>query len=133
MATDAAATLAIRALVDELSALGPAQMERIETARAAVEGRIETARFDALGVLAEAGRAALLQSAAEHLATAAIHREIPQVVRAAAYDAALALLASDLVRPSVFRILYEAWDEGAHGGAGQEALDHGEEVLLHLD
>ena len=132
MATEAAARLAIRALVDELSALGPAQMERIESARATVEGRIEATRLEAMGALGEAGRAPLLQSAAEHLATAAIHREIPQVVRAAAYDAALALLASDLVPPSVFRVLYEAWDRGTHGGAGLEALEHGEEVLLHL-
>jgi hypothetical protein len=133
MATAAAASLAIRALIDELSALGPAQMERIETTRALIDGWIESARLDAMGALGEAGRAPLLQSAAEHLATASVHREIPQVVRAAAYDAALALLASDLVPPSTFRVLYESWDEGTHGGTGLEALQKGEEVLLHLD
>jgi hypothetical protein len=133
MATAAAATLALRALIEELSALGPAQMERIEAARAVVDGRIETARLEAMGALGGAGRAPLLQSAAEHLATASIHREIPQVVRAAAYDATLALLASDLVPHATFRILYEPWDEGTHAGAGSQALEHGEEVLLHLD
>jgi hypothetical protein len=132
MATAAAATLALRALVDELSALGPAQMERIESARAMVHGRIENARLGAMAALGEAGRAAILQSAAEHLATASIHREIPRVIRAAAYDAALALLASDLVPHATFRLLYEPWDEGTHAGAASQALEHGEEVLLHL-
>jgi hypothetical protein len=108
-------------------------MEPIESARGAVAGRIEGARLEAMGALGDAGRAPLLQAAAEQLATAAIHREIPQLIRAAAYDAALALLASDLVPPPVFRVLYEAWDQGTHGGAGLEALEHGEEVLLHLD
>jgi hypothetical protein len=133
MATAAAATLALRALIDELSALDPAQMERIEAARAAIDGRIEAARLEAMGALGEAGRASLLQSAAEHLATTSIHREIPQTVRAAAYDATLALLASDLVPHATFRILYEPWDEGTHGGAASEALEKGEEVLIHLD
>jgi hypothetical protein len=133
MATAAAVTLVLRALIDELSALGPAEMERIEAARAEVGARIEIARPKAMGALRDAGRAPLFQSAAEHLATASVHREIPQVVRAAAYDAALALIASDLVPPSVFRVLYEPWDEGTHGGAGSKALEHGEEVLLHID
>jgi hypothetical protein len=54
-------------------------------------------------------------------------------VRSAAYDATLAVLASDLVPPQTFRLLYEPWDEGTHDGAGSEALERGEEVLLHLD
>jgi hypothetical protein len=133
MASAAAAILAMRSLFDELSTLGPAEMERIESARTILDGRVERARLDALGALAAAGRAADLESASEHLAIASIHREIPRAVRSAAYDATLAVLASDLIPPQTFRVLYEPWDEGTHDGAGSQALERGEEVLLHLD
>jgi hypothetical protein len=133
MATAAAASLALRALIDELGALGPAEMDRIESARATLDARIERARLEAMAALAEAGRAAMLQTASEHLAVAALHSQVPQAIRAAAYDAALALLASDVVPPAVFRVLYEPWDQGSHDGMGSSALEHGEEVLLHID
>jgi hypothetical protein len=134
MASAAAASLALRALVDELSALEPTQMERIEAARGSLGGGgVEHARLDALEALATAGRAGMLEAASEDLALASVHREIPRAVRSAAYDAALALLASDLVPPQTFRALYGPWDEGTHEGAGSEALEHGEEVLIHLD
>jgi hypothetical protein len=133
MASAAAAGLALRSLIDELSTLGPVQLERIESARIVLDGRAEHARLDALSALAAAGRAAELESASEHLAVASIHREIPRAVRSAAYDATLAVLASDVIPPQTFRVLYEPWDEGTHDGAGAQALERGEEVLLHLD
>lgn len=133
MATVATAALALRSLIDELTALSPAQMERIESARALIDGRTDDARDDATRAIDDAGRGSQLDAAAESLAVAALHGEIPQPIRSAAYDAALALLAADLVRPATFRTLYEPWDEGLHDGAGARAMDQGEEVLFHLD
>jgi hypothetical protein len=54
-------------------------------------------------------------------------------VRAAAYNALVALVASDLIGRPVFRALYEAWDEGTNGGAGTGAVLRGEELLLTID
>ena len=133
LATAAAAALALRSLIEELTSLGHAQMERIESARALLNGRIGDARREATRTIDEAGRRPELDAAAESLAIVALHGEIPQPIRSAAYDAALALLASDLVPPPTFRALYEPWDEGLHDGAGTRAMDHGEEVLFHLD
>ena len=126
------AVLAVQTLIDELAGLQPQQVDRIAAWRAAQQPAALEARADALAALATADRLDLLQSAAERLAVAAIAGEIPHQVRLAAYNALIALVAADLIPASTFRTLYDAWEQGTHGGSGTDAVLRGEELLLTL-
>lgn len=127
------AVLALQTLIDELSSLRPHQVDRMAAWRAARTPAALAARADALAALATADRLDLLESATERLAAASVRGRAPHPVRAAAYNALVALLASDLVATATFRTLTAAWDEGTHGGGGTGAVLRGEEVLLTLD
>lgn len=126
------AVLAVQTLIDELAGLQPQQVDRIAAGRAAQQPAALAARADALAALATADRLDLLESAAERLAVAAIAGEIPHPVRLAAYNALVALVASDLIPTATFRALYDAWEQGTHGGSGTDAVLRGEELLLTL-
>jgi hypothetical protein len=127
------AVLALQTLIDELSSLRPRQVDRMAAWRAARSPSALAARSDALAALASADRLDLLESAVERLAAASVRGQVPHPVRAAAYNALVALLASDLIGAPTFRALTEAWDEGTHGGGGTGAVLRGEELLLTLD
>ena len=126
------AVLAVGTLIDELASLQPQQIDRIAVGRAAQEPAAIEARADALAALASADRLELLESAAERLAVAAIAGEIPHQVRLAAYNALIALVAADLIPLVTFRALYDAWEQGTHGGSGTDAVLRGEELLLTI-
>jgi hypothetical protein len=126
------AVLAVQTLIDELASLQPQQVDRIAAGRAAQQPAALEARADALAALATADRLDLLESAAERLAVAAIAGEVPHAVRLAAYNALIALVASDLIPLATFRALYDAWEQGTHGGSGTDAVLRGEELLLTL-
>ena len=126
------AVLAVQTLIDELASLQPQQVDRIAAGRAAQQPAALEARADALAALATADRLDLLESAAERLAVAAIAGEVPHAVRLAAYNALVALVASDLIPLATFRALYDAWEQGTHGGSGTDAVLRGEELLLTL-
>jgi len=63
---------------------------------------------------------------------AAIAGQVPHPVRLAAYNALIALVASDLIPAATFRALYDAWEQGTHGGSGTDAVLRGEELLLTI-
>jgi hypothetical protein len=125
----AAPRLALQALIDELGALQPDQIARITTPRNGRNGGVAEARAAALEALAVANRLGQLDAATERLAEACIRDEVPQPVRSAAYDALVAVMASDLVRPATFRTLFGLWDEAT---GGLVTVDDGEELLLHM-
>lgn len=126
------AVVAVQTLIDELGSLQPQQVDRMAAWRAAQQPETLEARAEALTAVAAADRLDLLESAAERLAVAAIAGGIPHDVRLAAYNALIALVASDLVPPATFRALYEAWERGTHGGSGTDAVLRGEELLLTI-
>jgi hypothetical protein len=127
------AVVAVPTLIDELASLQPPQADRMAARRAAQEPAALEARAVALAAITVADRVDLLESAAERLAVAAIAGEVPPPVRLAAYNALVALVASDLLPPATFRALYDAWEQGTHGGSGTDAVLRGEELLLTLD
>lgn len=53
-------------------------------------------------------------------------------MRLAAYNALIALVAADLIPLVTFRALYDAWEQGTHGGSGTDAVLRGEELLITL-
>jgi len=126
------AVLAVQTLIDELASLQPQQVDRMAAWRAAQQPAALQARAEALAALASADRLDLLESTAERLAVAAIAGEVPHPVRLAAYNALIALVASDLIPPATFRALYDAWEQGTHGGSGTDAVLRGEELLLTI-
>jgi hypothetical protein len=126
------AVLALQTLIDELGGLEPHHLDRMAAWRAARHPAVLVARTEALTALATAERLDLLESAAEQLAAACVRGEVPHPVRAAAYNALIALLASDLIATATFRTLYDAWAQGTHGGSGTDAVLRGEELLLTL-
>ncbi len=127
------AVVAVQTLIDELADIQQHQVDRTAAWRAARQPAALAARKEALVAIAEADRLDLLESAAERLATECMSGRVAHPVRAAAYNALLALVASDLIGRPVFSALYEAWDEGTHGGAGTGAVLRGEELLLTID
>ena len=126
------AVIAVQTLIDELASLPPQQIDRMAAWHAGLQPTALAARADALRAVAAADRLDLLESAAERLAVAAIAGEVPHAVRLAAYNALIALVASDLIPPTTFRALYDAWEQGTHGGSGTDAVLRGEELLLTL-
>jgi hypothetical protein len=126
------AVIAVQTLIDELAGLQPQQVDRMAAWRAAQQPVALAARAEALAAIAAADRLDLLESAAERLAVAAIAGQIPHDVRLVAYNALIALVASDLIPPSTFRALYDAWEQGTHGGSGTDAVLRGEELLLTI-
>jgi hypothetical protein len=127
------AVLALQTLIDELGRLPAHHVDRMAAWRAARQPDALAARSTALAALAAADRLDLLESASERLAAACVEGEVPHPVRAAGYNALVALMASDLVPNSTFRTLYDAWEEGTHGGSGTAAVLRGEELLLTID
>lgn len=127
------AALALQALLNELSAMRAPQLDRIASLERDWSARVAQARAEAIAALGAADRFALLEAAAQRLAVACARREIPQPARAAAYGALVAVIASDLLPPTTFRTLYEAWERGLDGLGESSAIIHGEEVLLHID
>ena len=126
------AVLAVQTLIDELASLQPQQVDRMAAWRAAQQPAALEAHAEALAALATAERLDLLESAAERLAVAAIAGQVPHPVRLAAYNALIALVASDLIPAATFRALYDAWEQGTHGGSGTDAVLRGEELLITL-
>lgn len=124
--------LALAALLDELGELRADQMDRIEPLDSETSARVTAATTDAMAALAAADRLDLLEAAAQRLALACIHREIPQPARATAYAALVGLIASDLLPPATFRALNQPW-EALAGSAQSPAILRGEEILLHID
>ncbi|MCC6618476.1 MAG: hypothetical protein IT341_05475 [Chloroflexi bacterium] len=127
------AVLAVQTLIDELAEVQQHQVDRMAAWKAARQPAALAARKEAMAALAEADRLDLFESAAERLATECVAGKVAHPVRAAAYNALVALVAADLIERPVFRALYEAWEEGTHGGAGTGAVLRGEELLLTLD
>ncbi len=127
------AVLAVQTLIDELAGIQQHQVDRMAAWRAARQPAALAARKEAMAAIIDADRLDLLESAAERLAAECIAGRIAHPVRAAAYNALVALVASDLIGRPVFRALYEAWDEGTNGGAGTGAVLRGEELLLTID
>jgi hypothetical protein len=126
------AALALQALLDELAVLRADQINRVEPLDAESNARVAAAMSEATEVLASADRLDLLEAATQRLAVACMHREVPQPVRAAAYSALVALIASDLLPPATFRTLYQAWEELDVSGQSSAIL-RGEEILLHIE
>jgi hypothetical protein len=126
------AVLAVETLIHELGGLQPHHLDRMAAWRAARHPAVFAARTEAILALDIADRLDLLESAAEQLAAACVQGQTPHAVRAAAYNALIALLASDLVPLTTFRALYESWEEGTHGGSGTDAVLRGEELLLTI-
>jgi len=127
------AVLVLQALIDELGALQQSQINRIARWHSLRRPAAAAARLEALRALADADRLDLLEPATERLAAECARAESSAPVRAAAYDALLALIASDLLPQASFRALYETWDEGTNGGGGPGAVLRGEEVLFRID
>jgi hypothetical protein len=127
------AVLVLQALIDELGALRQSQIDRIAGWHELRRPSAAAARLEALRALADADRLDLLEPATERLAAECARAGSSGPVRAAAYDALLALIASDLLPHPSFRALYEAWDEGTNGGGGPGAVLRGEEVLFRID
>ena len=127
------AVLAVQTLIDELAGVQQHQIDRMAAWRASRQPAALAARAEAMAAIAEADRLDLFESAAERLAAECVSGRIAHPVRAAAYNALVALVAGDLVGRPVFRALYEAWEEGTHGGAGTGAVLRGEELLLTID
>lgn len=126
------AALAVKALLDELSTMREPQLARMAALEEAARGRMAPARDEAVGRLVDVGRSEVLEAAAQRLAVVSARRAVPQPVRAAAYAALVAVIASDLLAPTTFRTLYEAWEAGLDGLADSSAVLRGEEVLLHI-
>lgn len=127
------AVLAVQTLIDELAEVEQHQVDRMAAWKAARQPAALAARKEAMAALAEADRLDLFESAAERLAVECVAGKVAHPVRAAAYNALVALVAADLIERPVFRALYEAWEDGTHGGAGTGAVLRGEELLLTLD
>jgi hypothetical protein len=127
------AVLAVQTLIDELAGIQQHQVDRMAAWRAARQPAALAARKEALAAIIDAGRLDLLESAAERLAAECVAGRVAHPVRAAAYNALVGLIASDLIGRPVFRALYEAWDEGTNGGAATGAVLRGEELLLTID
>lgn len=126
------AALAVNALLDELSTMREPQLARIAALEKAGRERMATARDEAVARLVDAGRSEVLEAAAERLAVVSARSAVPQPVRAAAYAALVAVIASDLLEPTTFHTLYDAWEAGLDGLADSSAVLRGEEVLLHI-
>jgi hypothetical protein len=127
------AVLAVQTLIDELAQIQTHQVDRNAAWRAARQPAALAARQEALAAIADADRLDVLESATERLAAECIAGQVAHPVRAAAYNALVALMAGDLIERPVFRALYEAWEDGTHGGAGTGAVLRGEELLLTID
>lgn len=127
------AVLAVQTLIDELADIQHHQIDRMAAWKAAHQPAALAARQEAMAALREADRLDVLESAADRLAAECVNGRVAHPVRAAAYNALVALVASDLISRPVFLALYEAWEDGTHGGAGTGAVLRGEELLLTLD
>jgi hypothetical protein len=127
------AVLAVQTLIDELADIQQHQIDNAAVWRAARQPAALAARQEALAAIADADRLDVLESATERLAAECVAGHVAHPVRAAAYNALVALIAGDLIERPVFRALYEAWEEGTHGGAGTGAVLRGEELLLTID
>jgi hypothetical protein len=127
------AVLAVQTLIDELAGIQRHQVDRMAAWRASRQPAALAARNEALLAIAKADRLDLFESAAERLAAECVSGRVAHPVRAAAYNALVALVACDLVERPIFRALYGAWEEGTHGGAGTGAVLRGEELLLTID
>jgi len=133
MPTAEIAMLAVQTLIDDLAGIQQHQLDRMAAWKASRQPAALAARKEAMAALAEADRLDVFESAAQRLAAECVNGRVTHPVRAAAYNALVALVASDLVARPVFRALYEAWEEATHGGAGTGAVLRGEELLLTLD
>lgn len=125
------AALALQALLDELDGLQPHQIDRIAASHSTPDAATDAARSRAMSAIVQADRLDLLDSVAQRLATVCLEGEVSRPARAAAYDALIAIMASDLVEQPVFRALYAVWDDGTDGG-GSRAILGGEELLLRI-
>ena len=130
-ATPSHAMLALNALIEELDLLR-LHRGRVRTLEADVSASVADARSEALIHLAAADRLDLFEAAAQALAVECARRELPQPARAAAYSALVGLIASDLLPPSTFRVLYGSWEEALDGLGESSVILRGEEVLLHI-
>jgi len=127
------AVLAVQTLIDELAGIQRHQVDRMAAWRASRQPAALAARKEAMLAITTADRLDLFESAAERLAAECVNGRVAHPVRAAAYNALIALVAGDLVERPIFRALYGAWEEGTHGGAGTGAVLRGEELLLTID
>lgn len=96
-------------LVAQIQALDTGDARRIEKGHRAVRLDDDPAFRLALAHLERAGRAADWQEAQFAIWIATCRRDLPQRVRYAAYDAALALLTRDLLDATSFAQLYGPW------------------------
>jgi PAS domain-containing protein len=124
--------LALMALLEELGELRADQIDRIDPLDSEASARVAAAMSEAMAALEAADRLDLLEAAAQRLALACMHREIPQPARAAAYAALVGLIASDMLPPATFRALNQAW-EALAGSTQSSAILRGEEILLHIE
>lgn len=127
------AVLAVQTLIDELAGIQQHHVDRMAAWKASRQPAALAAREEAMAALREADRLDVLESAADRLAAECVSGRVAHPVRAAAYNALVALVASDLISRPVFRALYEAWEDGTYGGAATGAVLRGEELLLTLD
>lgn len=127
------AVLAVQTLIDELAGIQQHHVDRMAAWKASRQPAALAARQEAMAALREADRLDVLESAADRLAAECVSGRVAHPVRAAAYNALVALVASDLISRPVFRALYEAWEDGTYGGAATGAVLRGEELLLTLD
>ena len=127
------AVLAVQTLIDELAGIEQHHVDRMAAWRASRQPIVLDARREALEAIARADRVDLLESAAQRLAAACVDGKVAHPVRAAAYNALVGLVSVDLVERPIFAALYEAWEEGTHGGAATGAVLRGEELLLTID
>lgn len=127
------AVLAVQTLIDELAGIQQHHVDRLAAWKASRQPAALAARQEAMAALRDADRLDVLESAADRLAAECVSGRVAHPVRAAAYNALVALVASDLISRPVFRALYEAWEDGTYGGAATGAVLRGEELLLTLD
>lgn len=96
-------------LVVQIEALDAGDARRIEMQHRATRLDDDPAFLRALTQLERAGRAGAWQTAQSEIWIATYRRGLPQRVRYAAYDAALALLTRDLLDEASFVSLYGPW------------------------